>query len=264
MTDTDATTQTPLTQLTKAQRRVLGVLVEKGITTPEYYPLTLKAVTTGANQKNNRDPIVNYTEDFVQETLDQLREMGLAAVVHTETGRTQRFRHYLRHKLTISEPQLALLTELMLRGKQQLGELRTRASRMAPIESLEQLRTELKGLQELNFVQADGPLERRGILVDHNLYTEKEGGRLEYREVDDSASDDVGEAVPQPSRQTTIDDSARPASTPVSSAKYDELNALCQKLSDQNRSLESDVEALRSQMNELADIVHDLRRQLGG
>ncbi|MDA0832145.1 MAG: DUF480 domain-containing protein [Planctomycetota bacterium] len=265
----DAKTQISITHLTKAQRRVLGVLVEKGITTPEYYPLTLKAVTAGCNQKNNRDPIASYTEDAVEETLDQLRELGLVAVVHTETGRTQRFRHYMRHRFTMSEPQLALLTELLLRGKQQLGELRSRASRMAPIESLEQLRTELKGLIEMNFAQADGPLERRGILVDHNWYTEKEGQRLEYRqEFDDSSTSsfDEGDLARTSSRQTMIDDDPVSQSTNGSSspARYDDLNALCQKLSDQNRSLESDIETLRTQMNELADIVHDLRRQLGG
>lgn len=268
MSETDAKTHAPITHLTKAQRRVLGVLVEKGITTPEYYPLTLKAVTAGCNQKNNRDPIANYTEDAVEETLDELRQLGLAAVVHTETGRTQRFRHYMRHRFTMTEPQLALLTELLLRGKQQLGELRSRASRMAPIESLEQLRTELKGLQEMKMVQADGPLERRGILVDHNWYTEREGQRLEYRQdIDDSPSASSDDDLPvATSRQTTIEEGSRPhaAGGQSSSTRYEELNALCQKLSDQNRNLESDIEALRTQMNDLADIVHDLRRQLGG
>jgi uncharacterized protein len=164
----------PITELKARQRRVLGVLVEKAFTTPEYYPLTLKAVTTGCNQKSNRDPVVQYSEDEVYESLDQLRQMGLVAVVHTETGRTERFRHYFRKRFTLSEPQIAILTELLLRGRQQLGELRGRASRMVPVDSLEQLRDELAGLMTLKLVQSSGDLERRGIEVDHNLYTEKE------------------------------------------------------------------------------------------
>jgi uncharacterized protein YceH (UPF0502 family) len=119
-----------LTTLSRPQRRVLGTLVEKGLTTPDQYPLTLKAATTGCNQKSNRDPVTEYDEDAVQRTLDELREMGLVGEVHTEGGRAARYRHYMRQKTTITEPQLAILTELMLRGRQQLGELRTRASRM--------------------------------------------------------------------------------------------------------------------------------------
>src|SRR5690606_38507486 len=94
--------------LTRPQRRVLGVLVEKGLTTPDSYPLTLKAVTTGCNQKSNRDPVTNYSEDAVEETLDELRQLGLVAVVHTESGRTERYRHYVRKKYPFTEQQLAI------------------------------------------------------------------------------------------------------------------------------------------------------------
>ena len=120
--------------LTRTQRRVLGVLVEKGLTTPEYYPLTLKALTTGCNQKSNRDPVMTLTE------------LGFVGEVHTDGGRAPRYRHYLRHKLTLTEPQIAILTELLLRGRQQLGELRSRASRMVRIENQTELRSELAGL----------------------------------------------------------------------------------------------------------------------
>jgi uncharacterized protein YceH (UPF0502 family) len=121
-------------RLTRAQRRVLGVLIEKGLTTPEYYPLTRKAVTTGCNQKNNRSPLTNYSEDTVEETLDELRQLGLVAVVHTESGRTERYRHFMRQRYPFTETQLAVMTELLLRGAQQLGELRSRASRMVAID----------------------------------------------------------------------------------------------------------------------------------
>ena len=114
--DTSPSTDRPAGPLTKPQRRVLGVLIEKAFTTPDAYPLTLKAATTACNQKSNRHPLTNFTEPDVLEVLDQLRELGLAGVVHTESGRTERFRHYMRQRFTFSERQLAVMTELLLRG----------------------------------------------------------------------------------------------------------------------------------------------------
>ena len=168
----------PVKVLSKPQRRVLGVLIEKGITTPEYYPLTLKALTTGCNQKNNRSPLTEYSEDDVLRAVDQLRELGLAAVVHTESGRSERYRHYARKRFPFNEAQLAIMTELWLRGRQSAGDLRTRASRMHDIPTLEQLRDELKSLQGLGCIQANGPLDVRGIEVDHNFYQPDESKML--------------------------------------------------------------------------------------
>src|SRR5437879_5154288 len=90
----------PMTSLSPAQRRVLGTLIEKALTVPETYPLTLKSLTTGCNQKSARQPITTYQEADVEEAVGQLRELGLAAVVHTETGRTERFRHYIRRRFS--------------------------------------------------------------------------------------------------------------------------------------------------------------------
>ena len=164
-------------------------MIEKGITVSESYPLTLKALTTGCNQKNNRDPITHFSEDDVLETLDELRELGLAAVVHTESGRTERYRHYLRRRMAdLSEPQVAVLAELLLRGRQSAGDLRSRASRMAPagsLDSQDQLRTELTGLLEKGLIQADGPLDRRGVEIDHHLYEPGESRTMTPRAVED-------------------------------------------------------------------------------
>ena len=184
-----------ITELSRQQRRVLGVLLEKAFTTPDQYPLTPKALVSGCNQKSNRAPVVEYDETQILDTLDQLRDLGLIGEVHTDSGRTSRFRHYMRHRFTLSEPQLAILTELMLRGRQRLGELRTRASRMVPIDSLEQLREELQGLMEMNLLQTTGDLERRGTEVDHNLYRPKENMTLEK---DTSQPDE--EPAPAPPR----------------------------------------------------------------
>lgn len=244
----DAQDKITLTTLTRKQRRVLGTLVEKGLTTPDQYPLTLKAATTGCNQKSNRDPVTEYDEDDVQQTLDQLREMGLVGEVHTEGGRTSRFRHYMRQKTTLTEPQLAIMTELMLRGRQQLGELRTRASRMHEIDSQEKLKAELQTLVELGLVRTNGPLERRGVEVDHNLYPPGEN-REEL-----SALSEADEPVSRPAAVS----SPRPMTPPPSqdANRVATLEAIVDEL-------RGELTELREQVGQLRDALENLRRQLG-
>jgi uncharacterized protein YceH (UPF0502 family) len=188
VTDPNDANLPPITSLTKKQRRVLGTLIEKALTVPDSYPLTLNSLLSGCNQKSNRAPLANYDDADIEETVNQLRDLGLVAAVHTEGGRTERYRHYVRRRFTLSEPQIGILTELLLRGRQAMGELRTRASRMTPrgsLDSLEQLRTELQGLLDLKLIQADGPLERRGVEIDHNLYQPQENARVAWKEVAD-------------------------------------------------------------------------------
>jgi hypothetical protein len=124
-------------QLDRQESRVLGVLIEKALTTPAQYPITLNALTSGCNQKSNRDPVVNYTEDQVQSTLDRLRVKGLVTIVDMAGSRVLKYRHNAREALGVETMNLVVLSELLLRGPQTLGELRTRGSRMRPIESLE-------------------------------------------------------------------------------------------------------------------------------
>lgn len=245
----------PITELTRAQRRVLGVLIEKGITTPEAYPLTLKATTTGCNQKSNRDPVVNYDEDKVEQVLDELRELGLTAIVHTESGRTPRFRHYVRKRMTLTEPQLAILTELMLRGQQAVGELRTRASRMAPIETLEQLRTELEGLLAMNLIRSDAPLDRRGVEVDHNLYTASEKQPMVARQsYEDNAPSGSAPAAAAP--RTAVDSGM--------ASRVVQLETACEDLRLENGVLSESMTQLRADFRKLSDEFNELRRALGG
>ena len=249
-------------ELAKAQRRVLGVLVEKAFTTPEYYPLTLKAVTAGCNQKSNRDPITNFSEYDVSEVLDELRKLGLVAVVHTESGRTERFRHYMRHRFTFSEPQLALLTELLLRGRQQVGELRSRASRMVPIDSLDQLRDDLRGLQTLDVVQTSGPLERRGIEVDHNWYAAKEGQTLRTQPLAESPSQTTTPTATASPPVTAL--VASPAVSSQDGERVKALEKLTQELRSENQELRRDLDEIREEFRKLSDQFDDLRRDLGG
>lgn len=133
--------------LTKDECRVLGVLVEKALTTPAQYPLTLNAVTLGCNQKNNRDPVSNFSEERVFDAMDKLRQRGLARELMLSGSRVPKFRHMAREVLEVSTPELVILSELMLRGPQTLGELRGRASRMHPIESLEECQAIIDALR---------------------------------------------------------------------------------------------------------------------
>ena len=252
----------PLTSLSPAQRRVLGTMIEKALTVPESYPLTLKSLMTGCNQKSARHPLTNYVEADVEETLGELRDLGLAAVVHTESGRTERFRHYLRRRFsTLSEPQVAVLGELLLRGRQSVGDLRGRASRMAPagtLDSLEQLRAELAGLVTLKLVQSDGPLDRRGVEIDHNLYQSGEGRTMTFRAI----VDDVPAAASPPS--VAAPSLSRPAATAVPSPvpsgelinRLAALESACADLRSENREL-------RDQVEELQRSLEELRRSLG-
>ncbi len=238
-------------ELSKPQRRVLGVLLEKAFTTPDQYPLTLKAVTTGCNQKSNRDPISHYSESQVFESLEALRELGIVAVVHSDSGRTERYRHYMRHRFEFTEPQLAILTELWLRGRQTMGELRGRASRMVPIDSLDQLRSEFKGLLDQKQVQSNGSIERRGIEVDHNWYKESEGKSLGFESSpenesteNDHSSSEQPKAKNFPSELSLIGDSI-------------------ENLQIENQLLKQQIESLTESFHLLSQQLNELKQELG-
>jgi uncharacterized protein YceH (UPF0502 family) len=121
--------------LNDLEARVLGCLIEKELATPEYYPLTLNSLTAACNQKSNRDPVMTLEEEHVVRALDGLRFKQLA-LVSAEGGRVAKYRHILAEKLRLSPAELALLAELLLRGPQTVGELRTRAERMHPFTDL--------------------------------------------------------------------------------------------------------------------------------
>jgi len=110
--------------------RVLGALIEKEITTPEYYPLSLNALVNACNQKSNRDPAVSYGEDDVDRTLESLRARGLALRITGAGSRVPKHAHRLSEQLNPDRRETAILCELMLRGPQTVGELRTHTERM--------------------------------------------------------------------------------------------------------------------------------------
>ena len=123
---------------------MLGSLVEKGLTTPQQYPLTINALLAACNQTSNREPVVSFEEGTVQSALDQLREQRLIRLVLPSHGRSVvRYRHVLDEALGLDDRQCAILAVLLLRGPQTVGELRTRTERMARFDGLAEVQHEL-------------------------------------------------------------------------------------------------------------------------
>jgi uncharacterized protein YceH (UPF0502 family) len=129
--------------------RALGSLLEKEITTPEYYPLSLNALLNACNQKSNRDPVVHFDEDTIERVLYTLRDKGLLLNITGAGSRVPKYGHRLSEKLNLGRRELAILCELMLRGPQTLGELRTRAERMHPFDDLAEVESVLDRMPEL-------------------------------------------------------------------------------------------------------------------
>ena len=128
-----------ITELNDIEVRVLGSLVEKQVTTPEYYPLTLNALTLACNQKNNRTPVTAYDESAVANALETLREKNLAYVFYGSTSRVPKYKHVLTEVMHLSPAELAVMCVLMLRGPQTPGELATRAYRLHEFAGLEEV-----------------------------------------------------------------------------------------------------------------------------
>ena len=124
--------------LTPNEIRALGALIEKQITTPEYYPLTLNSLTAACNQKNNRHPVMSLTEIEVDRALDSLREKNLAYVFHGSTSRVPKYKHVAPEVLQLSPAELAVMCVLMLSGPQTVGEIRTRGSRLYEFKGMEE------------------------------------------------------------------------------------------------------------------------------
>jgi uncharacterized protein YceH (UPF0502 family) len=133
-------------ELSQDECRVLGTLIEKALTTPGQYPLSLNSLVTGVNQKNNRDPVVEIDEDTALRAVDGLRAKGLVRDVSFTGARVEKYRHTAGEALEVRPPELALLSELLLRGPQTVGELRGRAGRMHPFESIEVVENVLASL----------------------------------------------------------------------------------------------------------------------
>lgn len=180
--------------LSDRELRVLGCLVEKEMTTPDYYPITINALATACNQRSNRSPVVDYTEAEVMDAVDQLRERGLARTVHGKGDRALKYKHVITETLKVSVRQAALLAVLMLRGSQTAGELRSRTGRYTEFDGIDDVVAELAALaaaEEPRVVR----LERRPGEKESRYRHLLRGESPEPAEVpaDDAASDRVAD-----------------------------------------------------------------------
>jgi uncharacterized protein YceH (UPF0502 family) len=165
--------------LSSRQRRVLGVLIEKAKTTPDAYPMTVNALVSGSNQKNNREPQTSYTPEEIEQALEELRAIGVVTEVQG-SGRVPKYRHHAYEWLGVEKTELAVMTELLLRGEQTLGELRGRAARMEPIADMAALKPVVDGLVKKGLmIELTGP--GRGQVVSHGLYKERELNELKAK-----------------------------------------------------------------------------------
>jgi uncharacterized protein len=230
--------------LSAKQRRVLGTLMEKSKTTPDAYPMTFAGLCTGCNQKSNRAPISNYSTEQVETIVDEMRTLGALTIVQG-LGRVTKVRHYAYNWLGISKVEAAIMTELLLRGEQSMGELRTRASRMEPINDIQHLNDLFQELKRRNLVvELSSP--GRGQIVSHNLYPE-----WELEQVRKSvAAGMMATNDPEPSSA----DSNRPNS---SQALNNTPN------SNQVAQLESQIESLKQTVEKLSVRLLRLEKDLG-
>jgi uncharacterized protein YceH (UPF0502 family) len=134
--------------LSPVAARVLGSLVEKEITTPEYYPLSLNALANACNQKNNREPVMNLDEDQIRQALHQLEDDGLAGPARGTDSRVAKYEHRMQEVFNFTRGEIAVVCVLLLRGPQTPGELRGRSERMHRLEELSDVQSTLQRLMQ--------------------------------------------------------------------------------------------------------------------
>jgi uncharacterized protein YceH (UPF0502 family) len=139
-------------QLDAAELRVLGALMEKEATTPDYYPMSLNALVNACNQKSNREPVVNFDEETVETALHELRAKGLSSRISGES-RVPKHEQRFVEKFNLGRREAAVMCVLMLRGPQTVGELRGRTERIFTFDDLEGVESTLQRLAEIGFVQ---------------------------------------------------------------------------------------------------------------
>ena len=215
------------TELDSLEARVIGCLIEKQVTTPDQYPLSLNALLAACNQKSNRDPVMSLDEATVQRTLDTLSRKHLVLERSGFGSRVPKYQHLFCNTefgtLKFSPQELAIVCELLLRGPQTPGELRSRASRMAPFGDVSEIEAALQGLQQ----RESGPLVAR---------LPREAGRRESRYMHLFS----GEALPQIAAEG-MEACAAPERLP-----HESLETRVGKLEAELQVLRAELEELKS------------------
>ena len=231
--------------LNSKQRRVFGVLVEKAKTTPDAYPMTINGLVAGCNQKSNREPQMNMSDEDVEQTLDELRSVGAVTEIQGNS-RVAKYRHHAYEWLGVEKTELAVMTELLLRGEQTLGELRGRAARMEPIADLGALKPVVDALVKKGLmVELTSP--GRGQIVSHNLYKERELNEIKQQFANyvppaaSSGDDDAPRAVSRPA-------AAAPAPSGVTRDAFSELVVEVAELRTEVLRLREQVQSLEAKL----------------
>lgn len=228
-------------RLSETEQRVLGCLIEKRLTTPDQYPLTLNALRLACNQSTNRDPVVSYDEATVRDAAQRLTRYGLARLASGHTSRATKYRHLAEDALELAGPELALLAVLLLRGEQTPGELKTRVERLAPFPSLEAVDGALALLCERGYAQRVA--RRPGQKEDRFRQLMGEGATQQAAEAPISPSAPISSSAPSSS-------SAPPHNGPPPSTSADHEAA----------ALEARLRALERRVTELAATLEQLQQ----
>jgi hypothetical protein len=237
------------------QRRVLGVLLEKAATTPAAYPMTVNAIVAGCNQKSNRDPLTAYDDVDVENALQDLIAFRVASEIDW-LGRVAKYKHNAYEWLGVDRTEMAVMTELLLRGAQQVGELRARAARMSPIEDLAALRRIVEGLLDRHLMIELTP-PGRGQVVSHNLYSAAELAELRVRHAGrPGADDEVRRAETAPQHSTPVP--APGHGTQPSGATEHSIAELSAAMT----GLRSEVARLRERLDALETVVRTATRPM--
>ncbi len=233
------------------EARVLGVLIEKELTTPEQYPLSLNALTNGCNQKNNRHPVLSLTDEQVQQAILRLRIAQLVEFVQLVGQRVEKYRQKAGVALGLEPPGLAVMAELLLRGAQTAGELRQRADRMQPLPSQSDLEAVLAPLMDRGFVVRLPPVPGTRA----SLYAERLSLQRESAAAGPSAGPSAAgprqepRDAPHADRERHAPEDARVASAELRAARpVDPVGQLAARLA----ALEAEVVTLRSRLDAVA------------
>src|ERR1700688_2217174 len=262
----EVTNMLGVVDLSAAELRALGSLVEKQLTTPQQYPLTLNALTLACSQSSNRDPVVAYDEPTVDAAVTSVKTQGLAGFVHPSHGRSAlRFRHALDEALGLDTRPLALLAVLMLRGPQTPGELRVRTERMVGFSDLHEVQSELDALSARTVPLVERLPRAPGQKEDR--YAQLLGGPVEVHRIapDLSPSADLASTAALASTADLASTAARSSTADPSSGDRHATaqGVLGESLADEVAGLRSEVGALRAELGALRAALDDLREQLG-
>lgn len=237
--------------LTPNQRRVLGVMIEKAKTTPAAYPMTINAIVVGANQKNNREPVTNLEDIDVERCIEELGELKVVTE-STLASRAVKYLHHAYQWLKVDRAELAVMTELLLRGEQTLGDLRARAARMEPVDDVVALKAIVDRLLARGLMIELTP-PGRGQIVSHNLYREPELAALRARY--------SGHAAP-----ALRDESPPPylaGANPEREARWHPSASATGATLEQFAALAAEVAGLREEVARLREQVATLETRLG-